>query len=105
MTTEAIRWWRERLVLDPLLIETTVELMTALEASGEIAVAVQQARIHEALMHQELEAPPDPRITRIADRLRSQLNAEIVPAAPQSTKTPPEPLPLRTAAHPRRRVA
>jgi DNA-binding SARP family transcriptional activator/tetratricopeptide (TPR) repeat protein len=102
---DAVRWWRERLVLDPLLIETTIELMTALEASGEIAVALQQGRIHEALMRQELDAPPDPRITSIADRLRSQLTAAIVPVLVPPGQSSPEPTPLATTTQPRRQVA
>jgi DNA-binding SARP family transcriptional activator len=104
MKADAVRWWRERQVLDPMRVETTLALMNALEAAGEPAAAVQQARVHEALMRQELDAPADPRIISLADRLRSQLNAVVVPSPPPAPATPPS-SPVTRSQRPRVRLA
>jgi DNA-binding SARP family transcriptional activator/TolB-like protein len=69
---KAVSWWRRRAALDPLNARVTVELMKALDAAGERAAAIQQARIYEALMKQELAIEPDGSVLRLAAELRAR---------------------------------
>jgi serine/threonine-protein kinase len=71
----AIDWWRRLAATDPLSSRVAVELMTSLAAAGEPEAALQHARVHEALVRQELDAPPDPSIGELVERLRDDLRA------------------------------
>jgi TolB-like protein/DNA-binding SARP family transcriptional activator/Tfp pilus assembly protein PilF len=75
----AVGWWRRLAANDPYNARVTARLMEALEASGDRAGALQQARIHGVLLEQEFEAEPDPDVVALAERLR---NAPLV-RAPQ----------------------
>src|SRR5512134_332121 len=66
----AVSWWRKRAAMDPLNARVTVELMRALAAAGERHAAVQQARIYEALLAEELALEPDAEVLHLADELR-----------------------------------
>jgi DNA-binding SARP family transcriptional activator/tetratricopeptide (TPR) repeat protein len=66
----AAGWWRRRAALDPLNGRVTLQLMQALEAAGERHAAVQQARIHETLLEQELALAPDAEVVSYAEELR-----------------------------------
>src|SRR6058998_3329551 len=46
--------------------------MTALEAVGERAEALQHARLHGTLLHQELDAAPEAAVVELAERLRGE---------------------------------
>src|SRR5437867_11014691 len=46
--------------------------MTALEAGGERAEALQHARLHGTLLHQELDAAPEAAVVELAERLRAE---------------------------------
>jgi DNA-binding SARP family transcriptional activator len=50
----AVDWWRRLAAADPLSSRVAVELMTALAAAGDPEAALQHARVHEALVLQEL---------------------------------------------------
>ena len=88
-TAAAIDWWRRRAAMDALNARVTVALMRALAAAGERPAAIQQARIYEALLAQELALEPDTEVLRYAEELRR------APAAP-----PPSTAPASPAAHP-----
>ena len=72
--------------IDPLRGKFASAYMTALAAAGDRAGALAHARNHEALLRRELDTAPDPEVTRLAARLRSE--------APQSGA----PEPTRPAA-------
>lgn len=68
----AVEWWRRLAAVDPYSARVTLRLMEALEAAGNRAGAIQQARIHSTLMREEFAAEPDPAVATLADRLRLQ---------------------------------
>lgn len=72
----AVAWWRRRAALDPLNGRVTLQLMQALDAAGERHAAVQQARIYETLLEQELALAPDVEVVRYAEELRRVGGAE-----------------------------
>ncbi|HEX2220594.1 MAG TPA: BTAD domain-containing putative transcriptional regulator [Gemmatimonadales bacterium] len=74
----AAEWWARRAAMDPLNAGVTVALMEEMAASGNPAGALQQARIHEVLMREELSAEPHPDVVEAAERIRS--------APPRSTR-------------------
>jgi len=67
----AVAWWRRLAAADPSNARITVLLMEALARIGDRAGALQQARIHAALLEQEFDAQPDPDVAALAERLRS----------------------------------
>lgn len=67
----AAEWWRRLAAQDPYDAPVTFRLMEALEAAGDRVGALQQARVHAALLEQEFGIGPDPRVTALAERLRS----------------------------------
>jgi serine/threonine-protein kinase len=69
---EAARRWRQLAALDPLSSRVALSLMRALAAAGDRVGALQHARVHEALVRQELDAAPDAAITTLAARLREE---------------------------------
>lgn len=83
----ALRWTRRLAALDPLNARLTIDLMTALLAAGDRAGALQQARIYESLIAQELDLPPDPNVAALARQIRegTVLPAPIPAAAPAVT--------------------
>ena len=96
----AVSWWRKRAAMDALNARVTVELMRALAAAGERHAAIQQARIYEALLAQELALEPDAEVVRYAEELRRAPPVPEVPRAPlteapapaSSPEAPPSPL-------------
>jgi DNA-binding SARP family transcriptional activator/TolB-like protein len=66
----AAEWWRRLATLDPLNTRYALAFMKALAAAGDRAGALHHARLHEALLQQELDAPLDPAVTALASRLR-----------------------------------
>ena len=77
----AAGWWKKLAALDPLNARVTVELMRAQAAAGDTAGALQQARIHQMLVDQELGLAADAQVQSVADQIRS------------TASTPPKPLP------------
>ena len=64
--------WRRRLVASsPLDSANVVRLMRAMARAGDRAGAIQQARVHAALLQQELELEPDPVVEALAEELRT----------------------------------
>ena len=66
----AVGWWRRLEAADPLDSRVAVNLMLALEASGDRPAAIQHARIHETLVVEEWGLAPDPAVAALAERLR-----------------------------------
>ena len=100
--TAAVRWWRALLAVDPLDARVVVELMRTLAAAGNASGARQAARIHETLLRQELEAPPDPIVAAALARLDDAPPpvAVAVPPAASPTELPRTPAPPLVASAP-----
>ena len=81
-TAAAVNWWRRRAAMDALNARVTVELMRALATAGERPAAIQQARIYEALLAQELALEPDAEVVRYAEELRRAPAATVPPVPP-----------------------
>jgi len=80
----AAGWWRRLAAHDPLSGRISLRLMRALEANGDRAGAMRHARVHTALLREELDAAPDRDVIEFAERLRVETPpgpaAEPVPA-------------------------
>lgn len=87
--------WAERLIAaDPLSDRATVLLMEALAASGDVTAALERARIHAAVVRQELATDVDPSVTVLASRLRAEATTPRTVAAPRVHATPSSPGPV-----------
>ncbi len=82
----AIEWWRKLAAQDPLNARVALGLMQALVSGGDRAAALQHARVYEALIQQELEAPPDREVLAFAERIREP---GVAPASPPTAVGPP----------------
>ena len=69
----AARWWRARVALDPLDTPATLGLLHALTSAGNPAEALRLARVHEALVRDELDTNPGPGWAAAVDALRAEL--------------------------------
>ncbi|MBX6331757.1 MAG: hypothetical protein IRY91_07915, partial [Gemmatimonadaceae bacterium] len=78
---EAIQWWRRVVDADPLSSRAARGLIEALAAAGDRAGALDFARVHEALVRNELGASPDPTVVSLVEELRRAA----LPAASQAT--------------------
>ena len=100
---EAVEWWRRLAAQDPLNARFAVGLMEALVAGGDSTAALQHARVHEVLLQQELDAPPDREVVALAASIRQQTAAamsqvpvaapRLAPAAVPEPASAPEPEP------------
>ena len=105
----AVTWLRRLAAQDPFSSRVTVRLMRALAASGDPAAAIQHARVHETLLREELQAPPDPQVAALVRQLQARRLGERVQPAPALDRgavasTPPPaspPPPDREPAQPR----
>ena len=66
----AVAWWRKLVTEDPLNDTNAQKLISALARSGDTAGALQQARVHETLVTQELDLKPSPAFQRFVQDLR-----------------------------------
>ena len=102
----AVGWWRRRAAMDSLNARVTLELMRALASLGERHAAIQQARIYEALVEQELGLPPDAEVTRYAEELRlTPVSAAPSAPAPPTASAPPPAMRPQAGTRPSRRAA
>jgi DNA-binding SARP family transcriptional activator/TolB-like protein len=81
--------WHRLSVADPFDARVAVGYMSALEASGDRAGALRFARVHEALLREELGAEPSPEVTALADRLRASPFTANLEARPEQGTAPP----------------
>jgi serine/threonine-protein kinase len=71
----AADWWRRLATLDPLSSRVALAFMHALVAAGDRAAALRHARVHETLLHEQVQLPPDPAVRALAERLRAEATA------------------------------
>jgi DNA-binding SARP family transcriptional activator/Tfp pilus assembly protein PilF len=94
----AVGWLRRLAALDPLNAQVAVRLMQSLAQCGDLAGALQHARVYEALLRQELDLPPDREVVELAERLRRERPGAL-PAVGAATVPPlPQPPPVRGPA-------
>jgi TolB-like protein/DNA-binding SARP family transcriptional activator/Flp pilus assembly protein TadD len=85
--------WRRRLAAqDPLNSDAALQLMRAFAAAGDPGAAIRHARVHETMLREQLDAPPDPRVAQFVKTLQEipapvssaprQLQAESMPSEP-----------------------
>jgi len=72
----AVDAWRRLANMEPLSARFTIGLMTALDAAGERAAALQHARVYHTLLRQELDGTPDPVVTELEARLRESVSPD-----------------------------
>lgn len=87
----AAHWYRRLAAADPLDSTVALGLMRALAASGDRTAAIRHARVHEAMLREELDASPDPRVVAFLEELQSASAA--APASPTAiapTRTAPD---------------
>src|SRR5881396_2623754 len=68
----AQRWWRRLAALEPLSSRAALGLMTALAERGEIPEALRHGKAYEALVRDELGAPPEPAVAAVLNRLQHE---------------------------------
>jgi DNA-binding SARP family transcriptional activator len=101
----AVGWLRRLAALDPLNAQVAVRLMQALAQCGDLAGALQHARVYEALLRQELDLPPDREVVELAAQLRREpralpLEDPPVPAVAPPSEPPAAPPPAPIAQRP-----
>ena len=95
--TAAVAWGRRLAAMEPFNARFATTLMNALVAAGDRHGALQHARIHEALLEQQLDLPPDRDVVELARRIRE---AESVPPIAPATLARAEPVRPVTATVP-----
>ena len=70
----AVEIRRRRVALDPLDSAAVVRLMSSLAEAGDVAGALQQARVHETLLRESLDVAPHPSIAELVARLKESSN-------------------------------
>jgi adenylate cyclase len=66
----AVGVWRKLAALDPYSSRIALDLMRALEAAGERAMALQHARVHSTLVREEFGVEPDAEVVAVVERMR-----------------------------------
>jgi len=66
----AVDWWRRLAGEDPLSASVALELLRALDATGDRPAALSFARVYENLVRSEFDSLPDPSFVAIVDKLR-----------------------------------
>jgi DNA-binding SARP family transcriptional activator/TolB-like protein/tetratricopeptide (TPR) repeat protein len=90
---KAVVIWRRLATADPLRTSGALGLMRALDASGDRAGALRHARVHEALLQDQLGLAVDPVVAGLAERLRqtSEYRPVSRPLAPAESSGSPHP--------------
>jgi hypothetical protein len=93
--TGAVERWRRAAVNDPTDSRIAISVMLALETAGNRTAAIQHAKIHEAMVREELDVPVPPEVHALVERLRST-----TPAPPSQAPAPAESAPPPVDARP-----
>ena len=78
---EAVELWQRVAALGPDDSRVAMELMRALEASGNRAGALRHARVHASLLQETLGVEPDRAVQDLADQIARRTDAVIYPRA------------------------
>lgn len=85
----AVQGWRRLAAEEPYNASVTFGLMEALDASGDRAGAILQARLHARLLHQHFAAAADDQVVALAERLRTECGRGMPRATRPSVASPP----------------
>jgi DNA-binding SARP family transcriptional activator/tetratricopeptide (TPR) repeat protein len=96
--TAATKIRRRIVMLDPLDSSAVLELMTSLADAGDVTGAIQHARVHEALLRQQIEVSPDPRIVALVNQLKDGSRRTHAPGADPTLARATEPTERNDAA-------
>jgi len=96
----AVEWWRRLAAHDPLSSASALGLMQACAAAGDREGALRHARVHEALVREELGVPPSGDVTALARALAEQTSAAGLPPPARGAPPTPEPVPAPGSAEP-----
>ena len=88
--TAAVRWLRLQAATDPVSVPIVLDLMRALDASGDRAAAVQQARVYQRLVVATLEVEPDPAVQSLASAIAARTDATPNAGTVGARQIPPE---------------
>jgi DNA-binding SARP family transcriptional activator len=77
----AVEWRSQLAAHEPLNGRVAADFITTLAASGDRARALQYARVHEALVREELETEPDSAVVQLVERLRDDPDWRPTPSA------------------------
>lgn len=88
---EAAQWRRRRVAIDPLDTQATLRLLNTLAAAGDRTGALQHARVHAALVREELDVAPDPAVLSAVARIRREME-EARAFVPAVAAAPAEPV-------------
>jgi TolB-like protein/DNA-binding SARP family transcriptional activator/tetratricopeptide (TPR) repeat protein len=84
---EAARWWRRAVDAEPLSGRAALGLIESLARNGDRAGALEFARVHAALIRQELGSEVDPSISALVALLRS--GERLAPARSRAASATP----------------
>ncbi|MEO5818313.1 MAG: FlgO family outer membrane protein [Gemmatimonadaceae bacterium] len=84
----SVHWWRRAAAAEPLSGRVALSLMRALAESSDVSAAIQHARVHDAMVHGELDSPADDAVLTFAEELRSGSWTPPVRASVGSTTAP-----------------
>ena len=120
---EAVGYWRTLAASEPLSGRRALALMRALAESGDLGAALQQFKVHEALLREEIGSAPEAAVTSFAESLKNGTWTRspepqrvtvpapaVMPAEERMTEPVPmarmtEPVPSFGAARQRRRLS
>jgi TolB-like protein/DNA-binding SARP family transcriptional activator len=86
---DALEWWQRLSALVPDDSRVAMELMRALEASGNRAGALRHARLHSHLLREQFDLEPDPFVQRLATQIAKRSD----PLASASSGVAPDTVP------------
>jgi len=92
---QAVKWWRELALFDPLAAGPALGLMRSLVSSGNAAAALKHASAYQARVASELGIQSSPEVSAFANTVRAQLSAA-TPTAPVSL-SPASQAPIKPA--------
>ncbi|MEP6731733.1 MAG: FlgO family outer membrane protein [bacterium] len=70
-TIASVQWWRRAAAAEPLSGRAALSLMRALAESGDVTAAIQHARVHDAMVRDQLDSPADDAVIAFAEELRT----------------------------------
>lgn len=71
----AIDAWRRLVSLEPASATSAIGLINALAEAGDAAGAIDHYRAYSALLHEQYELEPDPRVTAAANAIRNSMRS------------------------------
>jgi len=86
---DAATHWRSLATAEPLSGRVAAALIRALAESGDVSAALNQYRVHEALMRDELDASPETEVAALADAIKSGTWTRTPPRRAVGNEAPP----------------